>query len=679
MSRNNKARRQEKKRIAVLAAKARHKQWQQQSGSRKTAAVLERAAALAQRKEYVQARHLLDFELTLDPDNIELLQALGDICQLEGNVDALADVCRRLIELDPDNPSAQLLSAGAMVAAGRPASALLAFRRFLEQHGDDPLAESVSASIQEIEQVSAEVLQDFPFSGDERIEFAADHEELVACVKTGDWPQVIALGEQLQSRCPDFVPTLNNLAEAYFREGRVDDAVAASRSALERAPDDVRAMGNLARHLFLLGKDDEAADVCAQLRAARSERGDFRRVQAETCMWLGDDAGVLEALAAAERAGAVESSPDNAMLYHLGAVASARQGNDNQAADYWRKSLELWPDFPIADENFSDAEARLGVRDGLWPFGFDDWGPEAVLEELRELYDEFDIPWTNRAPSLEARQFASDHPEFVGLIPAVLDRGDPMGREMALSLAMDLNTPETMAALKDFAFSTRGPDDLRLRAVDFVCRNGGLPCAPAKLWIKGSWQESVVFGFEIGDKPDSTKHYDPGVKESSEAGYFALMENDAKEAERLFQKCIAVQGETPEFLQNLATAYQMQHRDEEYRRLINQIHERWPDYSFARIGLSFLATHAGDYEKAESLLAPVLAKRRLHVTEFISLAPTCIQLYLATNRLPTAWRWFGLWRDYDPRDMNLVDYAALIWNHERTNSPGKFQWIRDRS
>ena len=176
---------------------------------------------------------------------------------------------------------------------------------------------------------------------------------------------------------------MNNLTEAYFRSGRIDEAIDMSQRVLDREPDNFHALANLARHLLLAGRYEEAEAARRQLQAARSDRGEIWCKKAETFSFFGDDEAVLAALAEAERAGWTRyATPEVALLFHLAGVACARQGNWNEAKRHWLQALQIYPGLDVAEDNLADAKRPIGERRGPWAFGLSYWIPKATIDRL---------------------------------------------------------------------------------------------------------------------------------------------------------------------------------------------------------------------------------------------------------------------------------------------------------
>ncbi len=215
MSRNNKSRRKEKQQ-----KRRRRKLTARRTGTPRWLDVCHRATEFVDRRLFHEARNVLEEYEAANPGQREVLRLLLDVYHEQRDYGPFCGACRRLLEQEPENRPLHLMLAGGYLSDARIASALRAFRRFIELWPNDPLADGARESIAQIEPAIDELLCDVPLTGDERLEFAAMHEEMLACLAADDCTRTIRIGEQLLARSAHFVPAMNNLSEAYFRTGK---------------------------------------------------------------------------------------------------------------------------------------------------------------------------------------------------------------------------------------------------------------------------------------------------------------------------------------------------------------------------------------------------------------------------------------------------------------------------
>lgn len=599
--------------------------------------------------------HAFDRHHPGDPD---VLRLLLDAHHEERDYAAYCRTCQRLLEQQPSDRQLHLMLAAGYMSDARGVSALNAFRRFVAKWPNDPLAEGARESMAQLEPVVEEMLKDTPFPKERRLKLAALHEDVLGSLAVGDFARVIRLCQELLEHCPDFLPALNNLTEAYFRSGRMDEAIGTSRRVLESEPENFHALANLARLLLLAGRKEEAEAARQRLKLAHSERGEIWCKKAETFSFSGDDEAVLAALDEAQRAGYTRTpSPDVALLFHLAGVASARQGDWSAAKRQWREALRIYPGMETAQDNLADAKRPVGERHGPWAFHLASWIPKATVDRLMA-----EIPFKDKDDDKTretARRYVERQPAIAAVVPLLLDRGDEPGRGFAYRLAFLLDTPEMHAALREYCLSQRGPDKLRIEIANRLNQKNLIPDGRVRMWIEGEWRELELMGYEITDEPTGPPHPPPADEWAYEATQ-ALRRGDGKAAEKLLNKCIGLEGERPELLNNLATAYQVQGRDDEALELARRIHDRWPDYFFGCVAAASAATTQGKYDEAEALLAPLRRRKRFHHTEFTALCAAYIQLFASSRKFDAAQFWLKMLKDVEPDHPEVARFERVL-------------------
>lgn len=135
----------------------------------------------------------------------------------------------------------------------------------------------------------------------------------------------------------------------------------------------------------------------------------------------------------------------------------------------------------VARWNWNDVNGLVSTRYAPWPFSVSEWIGNKAYHDLLEL-----APIASQEEEDAEQQFAERyfklHPEMASLLPFLLDRGDPQGRELAFRLAKMAKTPKAIEALHDFAKSDRGPDKMRLEAAQTVLGADFIPAdEPLKL------------------------------------------------------------------------------------------------------------------------------------------------------------------------------------------------------
>lgn len=619
---------------------------------------LEEAARHIQRKRWAQALPVLEALDNAYPNNVEVLSALGEVLYELQDFDSYLGVCEQLSDLAPGDEDIAMALASAYIMAIHPVQALDTLRQFMKRRPQHEPSSNMAKMLADLEAKVPDFLAPLGLVGEEGFQIGLLHEELQMLTEAGDFREAHKVAERLLRRKPDFVPALNNLSQVYAVEGQLDQAISTAERVLATQPDNFHALSNLTRYFCLLGRVDEARQMGEQLKAVESDQADLWLKQAEALSCLGDDAGVLAAFAGAQRAGLLKPPFENPLLYHLAAVAAQRLGRDADARRHWQRAGKLAPGYADVEGNLADLRLPVGQRQGAWPFGLRQWLTTKSVQDLNTLISGLSKNVEDRDAMAEVtRRYLRKHPEIESIIPILLNRGDPIGRMFALNIAMSAQTPELLAALRDFAVGQRGTDGQRMQAAEIATQAGLLPAGLVTMWIAGEWHDVLLMGFDLHDEPTVT--HGPEVEELGGAAVEALHRHDAAEGERLLRQALALEPDAPDLLNNLATAYEQQDRMDEADALLNQIHAQYPDYAFATLALARLALRHERIDEAKVLLDALATRRRFHFSEFAAFCDAQIDLSVAEDRFEAALSWLNMWENATP------DHPLLVERRER--------------
>lgn len=606
-----------------------------------------------------EARELLEALHRRHPHRRPVLRALVNTYYELNDMAAYRSASQQLVSLEPDDAELRLALAGSCMVCALPAQALSNFRYFLDRWPDDIRAEDVCKTVVRLEIVLEEALTDLELTGKDALQVAAIHEEMLCLLQAGKTAQVCKTGERLLKLHPNFVPTMNNLSQAYFEEDRPEQAIAMARRVLELAPDNIHALANLVRFLCLLGRPKEAGDCLERLKSSKMDVPDAPVKKAEAMSILGDDRGVVEVVRAVDGQDLENVMPrDRALFYHLVAVATLRLGDERDARRYWKRSLKARPGFDLAEENLQDLKLPEGERHGPWAFDLRHWVPKSLVRRCGMRMKRAEKRGGDQVIAREIRRILKEQPLIAAIVPILLDRGDPMGREFAFDIAMAAQTPESIAALREFALGRRGPDRLRNRAAMALSQEGQFPSGPTRLWVKGAWKEVVLLAFEVHEETQNSHR--PDVNDWAAEAILAMQKGDGDRAEELLEKALAVEPDAPDLLNNLATAYRAQGREQRFEELIREIHDRFPDYFFGRINMAIIYIKYDDLDRAKEMIVPLLSKKRFHRTEYTSLCSAQIELLLAEENLDSAKSWMSMLEGVNPDHPNLKHWKNRI-------------------
>jgi predicted Zn-dependent protease len=632
----------------------------------KLVAGLQEAETLVRRKRWDEARDVLQALDRQLPKRKEVLLALAHVSLKLGDTRTWQDVSERLLALAPNSADGTFMLAQAYLANNRLFLALPTLQRFLERWPEHPDAATIRQTAAKVEAETQSILHDKGLSGEEGRELCRLQDELLCHLEAFRLVPARQAAERLLSRWPDCIPARNNLAEIHFREGRLDQAQGEARRVLDADPNNVHALANLTRYLFLGGQPEEARALMDRLRVLPSDAPERWVKKAEALACLGDDQGVLDVLEAATQAGRLDDYPSNALLYHLAGAAACRLGREAEAKQHWKKALALQPGFTPARDNLKDLDRPPQERHAPWMIPLPSWIPEAAITGLLHRLKPTARPGGDEAVAQATRQYLRDYPGLASLIGPMLDRGDPEARDFALRLALMAETPEALAALRDFALGQRGPDEMRMEAAQAAMRGGLLPSGPVRMWLRGEWADTLQFGFELHGEPLNV--LPPDIEPLLVKALEALNQGKAAKGEELLRKALERAPGTPSLLNNLAAAYAQQGREAEAEAILRDLHRRHPDYLFARTSLAKFHILAGELDEARALLDPLLTRRRMHFSEFASLCSAEIDLALARGEREAARSWLGLWEQATP------DHPHLPLVRRQVRGRGWFGW-----
>ncbi len=636
-------------------------------GSQRLMTQLSKAETFRRQRKFDKALAILEPLEEEYPNDANVLGCLANLYHAIKHFPKYEETCDRLHQINPNDPDITLMLAAACLANNHPILALQNFRYAVEKWPSHRRADEARELIKQLESGVQEILAEKGFAGEDALEVGALHEKSQAKLQSGNYVEARRLNEELLRHRPDFVSALNNLSLTYFLDSQLDEAIATAKRGLELDSENYHALSNLTRFCFLKGEINEAKQWCDRLKTVESDFDDVWIKKAEGLSYLADYRGVLDAFQGAEKAGALKSSSESALLYHLAAVASYYLGEEKQARQYWQQALKIYPGLDLAQDNTDNLNQPVSKRHAPWAFSLRYWLTPKALEDVRAIFlsqteggEEEDVPQV-------IETYFRQHPEIAKLVPIFLDRGDPSVRQFALNLAMAAETPEMFAALRDFALSDKGSDDMRLQAAQAASKAGLFPEETARLWIRGEWQELLLMGFEVHD--EAVNLHAPKVEELYRQAILAARAGEAVQAEKLIKKALELEPDAPDLLNNLAGSYAMQGRDRESVEILKQIHQRHPDYLFARAGLARMHLQNGEIEKAEELVQPLLTRKRLHYSELVTLAGFQIELNLIKNQTNAAASWLQMLENAVPDHPNVAYWRKQL-NKAIAKQPG---------
>jgi tetratricopeptide (TPR) repeat protein len=154
---------------------------------------------------------------------------------------------------------------------------------------------------------------------------------------------------------PDYSFACYNLGNALLKKGRADEAITQYRTALQIKPDYVEAHDNLGNVLLQKGRVDEAI---TQYRTALQIKPDYVEAHDNLGNVLLQKGRVDEAIT--QYRTALQIKPDNAKAHNNFGNALLRKGRVDEAITHYQAALQIKPDYAEAHNNLGNALLQKG-------------------------------------------------------------------------------------------------------------------------------------------------------------------------------------------------------------------------------------------------------------------------------------------------------------------------------
>jgi len=605
--------------------------------SRKLTERLDDAYDLIRCGEYDEAEKALQKIDRRGTSYPEVVEALIVLYQATGDRESCCEAAERLMKLRPRDAEACILYAQESMYCGRASIALANYQEFIERWPDHPHVSKAKQAIEILVPETERRMKETSFPPENALQCCCLHEESLALLHRGEYADCVAKCKELLAKAPNFASARNNMAIAYFQSGLAKQAVAAVEETRRIVPDNRFAEATLAKLYFLSGRGADAHKIADQIVDDPPTQQDSIIAALEALALLGRDEDVVH-LAEATADEELSDEQGEAIRLHYLAYAKCRLGDEKVAKQLWKQCLKLFKGLTEARQNLDDLQ--VGEGHVPWAASFNKWVPRETVDEL--------IDSRRSGKNLVLARF----PSIASLIPALLDRGDPPGREIAMRLAMADQSPSMLDALKDFAFGTRGPDALRFETLQFLRERAVIDAGPHRVYSRGKWTDIQLFAAEISGEPRPSSS-SARVLELVEQGFYAMRDSDFETAEAVFSEALIEEPDNCSAAYNLCATWMQRDGEEGERRAIprlEQLHREHPDYTFAPIALAQIAARAGDFQRARELLTPCYQVKRLHTSEAIALFAAQAMIALEENDIDAAERAFDMLREIGDED-----------------------------
>jgi tetratricopeptide (TPR) repeat protein len=626
-------------------------------GVKQLAPELQKAEGLLRHENWSEAVDVLENLDQTYPKNPEVLTALM-VAYLEmSDMPKHIEACERLLAADPRNSDAAYSIAAGYLQTMHPLLALQAGEYATQRFPNHELAATIRDVLSELTDQIDDILADIDLTGEKGRELALLHERGQAYLERRDFDRARAAELELLQQKPDFMPALNNLSLISFSQNQTEEAIAYAQQVLDHQPDNVHALTNIIRFLVVQGQLDRARTYGEQLKASQATAWDLLTKKAEGLSYLGDDPGVIQLF---EQATAEELAIANPLFHHFVAVALARTGRVEAAREQWYTALELREEMALIEENLADLDRPIGSRNGAWAFQTADLLGVSTMLEMFKLVETITVQESNEAIVQLVADYVADHPGFITALSVLLNQGDPLIRQLACTLLIDLAQPETLSILRDFALGQQGTDQLRYRAALAVSAAELFEESTILMWMDGEQQEVLLSTYELTAEP--SMHNSPKVEKLIQKVANLMLQRDRSsfvQAEAILRSALELEPDAANLRVQLAAAYQAQGKTADAADLIRQVAADCPDYVFAQVGLANLHLEVGDLETAEAILEPLRSRKQFHFNEFAQFSKLYVDLLWTKGDKKAARTWLKLWQTADPQHPLLASSLKL--------------------
>lgn len=616
---------------------------------------------LLARKQWDQAIPRLEALHHRFPTNVVVLTELVNACYDANDLRGYLQSIRKLQPLQPRDGDLLLGLGGAYLSNTYPFAAYHYLQRFVQTFPDHERAAEVRQSLADMRESLIKLTAELGVEGEAGFALGLLQDRLRAEVELGDFTQARKIGTELLAQYPEFVPALNNLSQIEFYEGEYEKALEYARRVLTLQPDNFQAAGNLTRFLFQLGQVAEAEALADHLDRLNVDSMEYYIKKAEALTYLGDHKRVLTAVAAGEAILGDSPYPGAGILFHFGGVAALHLDEEKTARQHWQTALKLDPHLSVARENLADLARPQWERHAPWPFVLQQWVPQSLFADLERMLHKQQQAKRGDVLVREMQRYLEEHPALLHLFDVLLKRGDAEGREFVLNMARFSEYPPLYQLLHEYIMGQNGPDASRTSALNLLNEAQQLGGGTTRMWIRGEWTEIMTMGFEIGDEGevDFPMHSAQAVELLTEATYLMQAQNFRK-AKKLLEQARTLEPDHPIILNNLAKVMEAEGDSADAAALMEHVLAAHPDYLFGQVGLANKLILEEKLDQVQAVLNPLLARKKLHYSEFFALADTEMRFQLAQGRVDGAEQWLHMWQQIDPDHPGARQWAQRL-------------------
>lgn len=584
------------------------------------------------------------------PRDAEALEAILTIYISMGNYPLAWDVSNQLCAIEPNNLIHVQNQITLSITNNLPFTAQALINKILPRLTDEEPRETLYRMKKTVDEACLKIREGDTQSAALSAENAIKMEAIQIYMQIDKLELVRKLAWEILESAPDLIAPRNNIALTHMLAGELDTALEYANQTIEKAPDNFHALANLAQIKWRMGKADEARQIASKLIHLPDTNADYAHKVIETLAYLGDYAAIRKFYEHDPRCADPEQRE---LTTHLIAVALARTGDEKRARKLWKTIVA---NLELAQDNLEDLEKPIGERSGAWPFGLFYWVPRAWLEKLASVRAK-----SSTSLTAELRKTFATMPYLEGLLPILFEHGDPLGREFALDMAINLELP----ILLEFGKSPHGPDTARTRALSEAINIGLLKRGTIVTgYSRGKQTELQPMAYKITWEPSPSSH-PKKIQRLIERAHALTSEGKLEEAEVLVDEGLSLLPDERTLLNYKFGILKATHRKAESRVILERTLEAHPDYFFGRCSKAEILVEDGHYDEAQAILDELHTQAEFHGSEFLAMASAFINLFLAQKNKEAAKTWLDMLE-------NLFPDHPVVTQLRRKVSPLRF-------
>jgi tetratricopeptide (TPR) repeat protein len=615
---------------------------------------LQYAGTLIQSGHWEEAYETLLPILYKHPYDIPTLQMMNDISFEVDDMLTAWITSYRLMELLPDEAISYLNATSAASKLNLPFTVLHYADLYLKRWGQEPDADDIRKMKTMWENMCAEIRKNDPINTTRPNAELSLLEQGNLLISMGEYEEGRRLCQKAIELMPDVAAPYNNLSLSYAVEGNLSEALRIEQQTVERFPNNFHTRCNLAQFLARTGQLSEAEKLVATLHQDLPPELDSWEKLIETVSYVGKDNMIVSIYKQRLKEHITAAESFSPMIRHLIAVALARTGDRKAAEKLWKTALKDNPNLIIAEDNLEDIKNPAGEQNGPWAFPINQWFPRIWIEQLADLMTNVR---SEQAAKRRTEHILRDTLGMETALQMMLERGDPIGRELAIQFCSIYPLP----GLVEFVQSANGTDDHRMKASEAAVSHGLLPRGETvKMYQRGKQTDLLFLNYEIHGEIDR-KNFPKAVQRLYEQSAEAVNKNDFDLALRLAQEALTLLPNDPAIMYQIALSLIQSGKQNEGAALMRQDAELHPDYLFARCGMANLCVQDGKLEEAKQWLAPLLKRSRFHFSEFQMLAYAQVELLKAEGNKDAARSWLNMLEQILPNSAPIQQIKRKSW------------------